>query len=613
MLRGFRWLLAPIFVAGLVLALRFFILSKTMAVTLQVHCGYWAVLSTVTWFGWTVWKQRDRWLRINLGTRREVIIDGALLLGLAILLHVHEPHIFRVLYDEPSHVAGSLLMHRERLVFMPASGHYIFGSLAFMQNFPSFRLYLFQVLLSIVHDATGYRPENVFILNGILTILLIGLLYIVGRIIAGRRGGLLAVFLLVGLPLLAQNVTSGGYDILNLVLLLGMFLATRNYLKTTGSDGMDLMLATTLMLAIARYESIIYLIVPVAAAGLKWRREREITLTWMALISPIFVMPNLVANLIMVSTDVFMLAHVRQGKVDFFNIHYLIPHLKEAVYYFFAWTNTATNSVLLSAVGVVSACALLVSVASRSIRRDLPVRLEDGLLASVLVVTASLYMLALSNFWGMPTDVLAARFCLPIQMIFALSAAWFFRELQPSRVIPLWAPAIAALYIWWFTLPVSTKHIATNTMSTGRNAKWFIDYAKDHDQGRTLYVFQSDIPLLIYGFPAIQINVLNSAPEKAAQAIQAKIYDEILIHEVVGVNPLDGTSYANFSAPLDKNIVVDLVAEQRFMPDQISRIWRFKGIRQKDGTITTPADMPPLKIGFKSQGEYAAYLYSLLP
>lgn len=61
--------------------------------------------------------------------------------------------------------------------------------------------------MSVLHDLTGYRPENVFALNTVLTFGLLGLAYLTGRNIGGRGAGAVAVLLLTSLPLLAQNAT----------------------------------------------------------------------------------------------------------------------------------------------------------------------------------------------------------------------------------------------------------------------------------------------------------------------------------------------------------------------------------------------------------------------
>jgi hypothetical protein len=613
MLRGVRWVLVAALLGAGLLYYRFGYLNILRAGWFQMYIGYYAVLGVLAWWGWSFWQSRDALVAPIRADKKAWTIDLLVILGLSLLLHVHEPHTLRVLNDEPSHVAGSLLMHQERMAVMPGKVHYFFGSPINLANFPSFRLYLFQVLLSFIHDATGYRPENVFILNGLLTVALLGLVYAVGRVFAGRRGGLLGCILLVSLPLLAQNVTSGGYDVLNMVLIAGLFLASYHYLRSPGVEGLDLMVSTGVLLALSRYESIVYLLVPVGAALAKWSREKAIALTPMAVISPVLLLPCMAANYIMMNTDAFTLKAMRGGEYDFFNIKYLYPHLADAFFYVFSWDNNGTNSPLLGLVGLVSVFAMMLLLPLRARRQPTAPKMREWLLLGVLLVTMGLYALTLTNFWGMPSDAMASRFILPMHLMFALTGVWFMNECWNSRRLPGWLVAVAAVYVWQFTIPANSKHTATDMISGGRNAEWFVDYARKHDRGRTLYVMESDIPAAIHQYPSIQTSVFNTRINEACQVLQAKIYEEILFVQHLWISPFDGTIHFNHGTPIAHNVVTEFVAEHKFSPDQLVRIVRFKGVRSPDGKVLTPAEVSPLPTKFKNIEEMTRYLFDKLP
>jgi hypothetical protein len=48
--------------------------------------------------------------------------------------------------------------------------------------------------------------------------------YTLGRMLAGRVAGWLGVVLFAGLPLLSQNATGGGFELINLVMILATLL-----------------------------------------------------------------------------------------------------------------------------------------------------------------------------------------------------------------------------------------------------------------------------------------------------------------------------------------------------------------------------------------------------
>lgn len=606
--------LAAVLLAAGVLIWRFGFLTRDQAAWLESYLGYYWVLAALVAFFWAAWNE-GRCAVIDLrGLIRRHAAGLALVIAGAAYLHLHEPHCLKVLYDEPSHIAGSLMMHTERMAVMPGRAHLVHGHLQCFDLFPSFRLYLFQVLLSLVHDVSGFRASNVFLLNGALSIAFLGLMYWIGVRMHSRRAGVLAVLLFAGLPLLAQVATSGSYDLLNLVLLAALFLSARHYSRSVGTCGLDLMVSTGVLLALCRYESIVYLVVPIVIVLEKWKRERTIALTPFAVLSPVLILPNLVANKIMVSTDAYLLGQLRDKlKVDFFNIDYIGDHLREAVFYLFQFDNTGTNSVLFSVLGALGLVAVAVALVGRwTLKWRLP-NANDALVVVFLGVTIGLFLMTLANFWGSPTAIEATRFTLPLHFAGALAALWALHDLLGARAIPRWFLLLLAAFVGLFTTSANNKHVSTNMMLASNSYRWFVNYAKEHDRGRTLYASSSQIPLLIEGFPVVQIEHLNRDPNRVLQVMQARIYDEVLVHELIPI----GYS-AEFAPPpnqiyLGRGFAAEVVATNKFSTDSYSRILRIRACKNADGKYVTPEEAPPLKDRFESLIEFERYYRSLLP
>src|SRR6185436_2307184 len=112
----------------------------------------------------------------------------------------------------------------DKLAITPLRGNDVQGVFVILEGIVDKRPLFFPFLLSLVHDVGGYRPANAFILNGILSFVFLGLVFVTGRMLAGRVAGWLGVALFAGLPLLAQNSTGGGFELLNLVMLLATLL-----------------------------------------------------------------------------------------------------------------------------------------------------------------------------------------------------------------------------------------------------------------------------------------------------------------------------------------------------------------------------------------------------
>ena len=145
----------------------------------------------------------------------------------------------------------------------------------------------FPFLTSLVHDVTGYRPANAFGLNAGLTFLLLGLACMLGRLLAGRVAGWLAVVLLAGLPLLAHNATGGGFELLNLVMILATMLLGVRAVEKRDAPAITAFCFAGLLLAQVRYESVIYL-GPVGLVVLwVWWREGRAVLSWPVIVAPL--------------------------------------------------------------------------------------------------------------------------------------------------------------------------------------------------------------------------------------------------------------------------------------------------------------------------------------
>ena len=124
----------------------------------------------------------------------------------------------------------SMSMHFTGTVLTPMRGGDIQGAFVILEGMMDKRQLFFPFLVSILHDLTGYRPENAFVLNGILTFVFLGLVNAAGRKLAGRTAGWLGVALFAGLPLLGQNATGGGFELLNLVMILATMLLGARYI-----------------------------------------------------------------------------------------------------------------------------------------------------------------------------------------------------------------------------------------------------------------------------------------------------------------------------------------------------------------------------------------------
>lgn len=595
-----------VLLAGTIVTLRFSGGGLAHALWIHTYLTYWWVLVALGWFMWSA-------VRVSRPTPRsiaELVRSHRTAIVLVVLagawLHVHEPHLLKVMQDEPAHVAGSLLMHEQRITAIPASAHQFDGRLMLFHSIPMVRMPLFPVLLSLLHDATGYRAENVFVLNGLLAGLVLTLIYVCGYKLAGKGGGVLAVLLFAGLPLFAQLATSGSYDLLNLAMLLTLFLATLGYLEQPSMARMDLMLAAGVLLALCRYESVLYLLLPIGAVSLTWVRQRSPQLGLAAMLSPLGVWPCFTANQIMMSHERYTLPELRTDGVEFFGLQNLPGNAQAVVYYLFNLDLESTGSFLLAVAGASGLIGLLVAFATRSRGRRLP--LSVRLFACFALFTVGMYVFTLTHFWAMPTQSSASRFILPLCATLALAAAWTAKDLSSAQRVPRWMIAAAALFAFTLSSSSSAMAAVTKGMTIPRSYEWFLEYARGHDRGRTLYVAPGSVYLMAYGYPSVPTPAFNQRFKKAQLCLEAGLYDEILILELRWQEP-SGEIHTSAMEPVAANIPVEVVAERRFSAGAISRILRLRRAARDQPESETPV----LRTTFASETERLEYMIGLLP
>lgn len=600
-----------------VLGARFLWVRPAGAIWFQSNLGYYFVLALVAvWLIFFMSAAMARsWLTRAFSKDHRTALW--VVLGLTFFMHLHEPHVMRVLFDEPSHAVAALVMHVDKAALLPTQSNYVGDQFILTGHYTSFRQYLFPLLVSLLHDLAGYRVANVFVLNFLLTPVILLSSYFVGVTLGGKFAGLTAVGLLGTLPLLAQNVTSGGYDALNVALISVLLLCTLAYVRSTDADSprlMNLSLATALLLAVARSESILYLLPwGLVTVGLWWR-HRHVEVTAFAVIAPLFLLPNLMCNLIMMNNERALYSSLRKDGGAFFDVGYLPQHVAEAVFYFFNFSRSSTTSVLLSALGVLGSVVLFARIIMAFRSRRLEV--AEGIVALFGTSVLLTYLVILTQFWSSPIDGLATRFSLSLMFIWAVLGGWLLAQMPMLRERRRWV--YGAVIFWGIavTAPVTSRAFVTHSLVTGRAEEWFLDYAEGKDRMITLFVENRNATFMAHRFASSRLDYLRNAPSVFVRAMRAGLYREIIVFQTFE-SDLDGGQWKlREGQELPENFVLETLDERIITPIYKARICRFVGYKKADGTLVTPGSDDPdisLRDRFASQADWNAYRLSLYP
>jgi len=556
-------------VTVLVLVARFFTINQFTAERLIVHYGYWAVAITFAAFAVLLARQLPSAGEIlKLGKAHRAGLLCVLLAGA--YFQAHEPREFKVLFDEFVISGVARNMHFDREPTYPARGHYMDGHLAIMYSGLDKRPFFFPFIISLAHDLTGYRPENVFYINAGVAVILLLLVYAFGFVLGGPRLGCLGVLLLAGLPLIAQNATGGGFELMNLVMILALYFAGRFYYRSPGAQGLDIFILTAVLLAQVRYESILYVLVVPMVVICKWRLEKRITLTWMAAISPGLLLTPLLVNKVFLSNPLFFQTGPGQA---FLSPHYLWANAIKAMFYLFYPSDDSTNSVLLSVLGVFG-LGFFAFLAGQKLKQWFLQRSEDLVLFFIFAVICTGTVVALCVFWGDWDDPMVSRFSLPLQLLMVLLTLRVAVEFVKSRPLPKWTLVVAGMLIVLFTAPASARLYQTNHIITAREYSWLFEYLSHKDPTSTLTIAGSCLGPLLYNMPAISVASAKTARWQLKTCLNEGIYREIIVFQRFQMDYQLGKYVEAGPAPLGDGFKLETIAEKKFHPDMVSRISR---------------------------------------
>jgi hypothetical protein len=594
--------LAVAIVCGVAVLLWRYVFCPPAWATLFVRFGGWYVeLATYVvfaifvaralrraWRGWTeLWTHRWGLAAIALGT---------------VVLQVHEPHEYKVLYDE--YMLGGVAhnMHFLRQAAMPDKMHYVNGRLYPQGGIVDKRPLAFPFLVATMHDLTGYRPSNAWIVNGVLAVVLFGLVYATGLAWAGPRAGITGVLLMAGLPLLAQNATGAGFDLLNMVLLAAVFLAAVQYLSASEpEEGLNLLVFTAILLASVRYESLLFLLALPVLAWMRWQRDGQARLSWWTAYSPLFLVLPLASQQVYFANDYFF----QTTRSNFLDLSHAPDNLAHALYFLFQWTHDQPNSLLLSAVGTV---ALVMAIVVLGREAGSPQIWSSADLAFMVFLPLVLLNtgLLMGLDWGRWDDPSISRYALPFLLGLVWCVLWLLSRWKRPRPLPWWIPTVVGVYAYGLAVPNMAEAQATHNLYPREMHAWAEKWLEAHAGPNTLAVAASPLPFIVYRRAGISLQEANNYPEKLKNAVDLGMYHDIYILQPLKLNPTTGKFEPEAEDRLNPDtgimekvstwkihpgIQTEVVAQTRLHTALLGRILRVTGFNPNWKTEPTP-DLP---------------------
>ena len=510
-------------------------------------------------------------------SRQQFWLAVAAVAGGGVAAIIAEPFRCKILYDEYVLQSTAFNMHYFRDVATMVRGYDIQGVFLSTDNYLDKRPYFFPFVISLVHDLTGYRPLNAFLVNAALMPLSLALAFAYGRRLALWLGGMLAVLLLASLPLLGQNATGSGMELLNVVMILGALLLATEYLSAPSEESLSALLLGAVLLAQTRYESALF----VAPAGLVmllgWWRSRRIILPWTTCLVPLLLVPVALQNKVLSNSPV--LWELNEEAKSRFGLEFLPKNFRGCYDFLFNTSWQQANSVLLAVTGL-AACGwlgwrLLRVLRDRSaqvLRSAAPARValfcfSGAILANVLLVFC--------YYWSNFNDPMAARFALPLYLFFAfatvLGAAALDVRLPATRLLL----AAAAIYFAGVTTSRYAHHFYSHLGID--EIEWTQRFVAARPPGRRLIITnRSTLPWLLEKVPSILIDRARLVSDRLQFQLNDANFSEILVMQTLPPATDEG-DHQILPAERLAGFRLELLAERRF-GTKVTRISRLVSI-----------------------------------
>lgn len=575
------WLL--LLTSLLAVALAFFAIPDAQALALVSYAGFWFVLVAFAIWIWSLWRSFGSELRALRAANLDCASIALVLIGGVVLLS-HESFGFKIVMDELMLLGTSMSMHLDKTVLTPLRGNDIQGAFAIVEGMMDKRPLFFPFLVSLVHDVSGYRPENPMVVNAGLTFLFLGLACIAGRLLAGRVAGWIAVVLLTGLPLLGHNSTGAGFELLNLVMILSTLLLAARYVARRDAISLIAFGYSGLLMAQVRYESCIFLAPVAFIVFWVWIQEGKATIPWPLILAPLLMLHYPLQHRIFDLRSSAWEMFSKPGYSKPFAADYVPENLVHAMKFFFAPITDQPNSWVLSALGwlAVPFFGLLVIKRIRTLKTESPIAVAVTVFALGFVAQFALMM---CYFWGKFDDPVIRRLSLPTHLGMVLAIVAVLPQFaKPAVIRSIFALALVGLLAR--SVPSMAAHAYSQEYLPGRETAWRRDFIKAQPRSDYLMIDNDSTLWVVHGVSSTPTMAAVKRQEDIAFHMRNRTFSDVYVFQRLTVDADTGKQSIREGDDLGPDFVLELVVEQRLQLLTLSRISRVKEIRKGGETLS---------------------------
>lgn len=584
----------------------YFVLPPRLSSAIYLRIAYPIVL--LHWILLFVFLFKTPWFRFKsmlLPPSSKQVIKFVLFAFVSTFFVSHHELGFKTLGDEGLVASVSQNLHFHRSPEYIWRAYQIDGAFSVIESYPEKRPLAFSVILSVVHDISGYRIENGFYLNLLLGVFLIAMMGWFGQKMAGYKGSLLGMLSVPAVPMISYYAHGCGIDILNLVLLVSVLCLAIQWNHYKDAFSFLAFLVASSLLAISRYESVLFLL-PVGGCILllKWR-DKEWDLPWMS-----FCVLGVIA-LIPLQQSAFRINEAfwemdsKPMASSVFGFQYLSDNLSHAFGFLTDFSNTYPNSPVVFIMGFV-ALLLLIAASPRAFRarslcsNDIIVFIMGfGMLMHFAVIM--LY------FYGQLDSPILHRFALPAYGLLMITSIMVLRVVKSQWFQNGWVLLFFCGFLL-YSIPTAAAHTYESRYIPSAHAKWVREYVKSHK--RTNYLVVDFNPLLwtTLNVSSINFSRANAMIDRILFQLEEGALKDIYLLENYVRNDVGGAFELSSDAPLSDVFETKTLKTEYLSPSHYVKWKRISGV---NSCVPVDVDLQKQALGLENQNLEKLYYLNL--
>lgn len=544
-----------------------FVASPEVAERMVNKSGYY--FSAVAFFAFLFVAVRV--VRIRLPERRHVqCLAGAVLVASGFLF-LHEQLGPKLAMEEYALASTSKSLAMERDVEVLTLGRNFNEYFIRADQYVDEQPWMYPFVVSLVHDFTGYRLMNNYLVNAGLAIVLLSLTAYVAYRLGGIFAGMLAPFLWAALPLFSLHASGGGLEVLNLLLLLVVILSAFYYIEAPGSDRLNLLALAMVCLSFTSYHSLIYWLFVAGVVVLGWWRSQKVILPVGLLMAPLL-LAILAAHANFFTADVSMQG-VGQNAESAYGLEYILPNLERAIYFLFATGDELPNAFLLGICGVLFVPLSLLH-ALRSVRAKDKTHDQSLVFLFLALAVIGQFIMTLAGADGQLMEKAAAAKVLPLFLLMITSIlvglSTRIKEGRTWWIVYL----VVGVFILSVSLPNKAKGVYGKEDWLVREAAWLEVQAAENFEPMSLVVDKETIIWTLKEWHCITVaEALSNLPRIRAELERGKFPHVYFIDRASAA--YDSDEQIKFKSDYDlAELDIRLITEKSFQPLEMTRIYK---------------------------------------